>query len=180
MRILLALILTMVPVLAQQADAPPKAGDQTAQTPAKDATTKPADQTRGARGGAAAANPAPGGRATGFPAASTWDTDSSPDPAGNDPEYRSVVNLGQGLVLDGVDFTIRDPRKRLFDRLDANAFGWGGEPYELAHLNAQKQNIYNLTFDYRNIAFFDAVPSYANPPAPAGFNEQSFDTRRTA
>src|SRR5208283_1012374 len=99
-------------------------------------------------------------------------------PAGNYPEYRSVVNLGQGLVLEGLDFTIIDPKKRLFDRLDANAFGWGGEPYELAHVNARKQNIYDLVFDYRDIAFFDAVPSYANPFAPSGFNEQSFDTRR--
>jgi len=182
MRILLALILTMVPALAQQADPPSKADDQSAQTPAKtegqaaQAPAKAADQTTAPA--ASPSNPTPAG--------AEWFTGSLDlgyrfvtGPAGNFPEYRSVVNLGQGLVLNGVDFTIIDPNKRLFDRLDANAFGWGGEPYELAHLNAQKQNVYNLTFDYRDIAFFDAVPSYANPFAPGGFNEQSFDTRRT-
>ncbi len=98
--------------------------------------------------------------------------------SGNFPEYRSVVNLGQGLVLNGVDFTIVDPKKRLFDKLDASADGWGGEPYEAAHLNARKQGVYDFLFDLRDIALFDAVPSYANPIAPGGFNEQSFDTRR--
>jgi hypothetical protein len=189
MRFLLTLILTMVPALAQQADAPSKPADQTVQTPAKpaDQTTapatspapaKPADQTTTAATSPAPSNPAPTGE--------QWFTGSLDlgyrfvtGPAGNYPEYRSVVNLGQGLVLEGLDFTIIDPKKRLFDRLDANAFGWGGEPYELAHLNARKQRVYDLVFDYRNIAFFDAVPSYANPAAPGGFNEQSFDTRRT-
>ncbi|HUB83593.1 MAG TPA: hypothetical protein VMB03_32565 [Bryobacteraceae bacterium] len=175
MRILLALILTMVPVLAQQADPPSKADDQSAQTPAK-TDTQAAPQTTAPA--TTPSNPAPAG--------GEWFTGSLDlgyrfvtGPYGNYPEYRSVVNLGQGLVLNGVDFSIIDPNKRLFDRLDANAFGWGGEPYELAHLNAQKQNVYDLTFDYRDIAFFDAVPSYANPLAPGGFNEQSFDTRRT-
>jgi hypothetical protein len=172
----------MAPALAQQADPPPKADDQAAQTPAK--TEGQAAQPAQAAGQttAPAAAPAPSNPA---PSGTEWLTGSLDlgyrfvaGPAGNYPEYRSVVNLGQGLVLNGVDLTIIDPKKRLFDRLDANAFGWGGEPYELAHVNAQKQNIYNLVFDYRDIAFFDAVPSYANPMAPAGFNEQSFDTRR--
>ena len=148
MRFLLTLILTMVPALAQQADAPSKPADQTVQTPAKpaDQTTapatspapaKPADQTTTAATSPAPSNPAPTGE--------QWFTGSLDlgyrfvtGPAGNYPEYRSVVNLGQGLVLEGLDFTIIDPKKRLFDRLDANAFGWGGEPYELAHLNARK------------------------------------------
>src|SRR5208337_607547 len=55
MRLLLALILTMVPALAQQADPPSKAADQAAQTPAQGGA-KPADQ---AAAPAAASNPAP-------------------------------------------------------------------------------------------------------------------------
>src|SRR6185437_8385347 len=38
--------------------------------------------------------------------------------------------------------------------------------------------IYDLNFDYRNIAYFNAVPSFANPSAPLGFNEQTFDLHR--
>jgi hypothetical protein len=97
---------------------------------------------------------------------------------GNFAEYRSVVNLGEGPKLTGVDFTIQDPKKRLFDRLDLRAYGFGGDPYSTAHIDARKMGIYDLTFDYRNIAYFDAVPSFANPLSPVGFNEQSFDVHR--
>jgi hypothetical protein len=193
MRFLLALILTMVPALAQQqADPPSKAADQTAQTPAKsDAQpaqdpAKTADQTAAPAVSQAAApapsNPAPSNPA---PSGEDWFTGSLDlgyrwliGSIGNYPEYRSVVNLGQGLIVNGLDFSIIDPKKRLFDRLDASAYGWGGDPYETARLNARKQGVYDFLFDYRDIALFDAVPSYANPVAPGGFNEQSFDTRR--
>jgi hypothetical protein len=100
------------------------------------------------------------------------------DIRGNFDEYRSVVDLGSGPKLFGLDFTIVDPKKRLFDRLDVRAYGWGGDPYTTAHLDVRKQGIYDLTFDYRNIAYFNAVPSYASPLAPAGIDEQSFDERR--
>jgi len=172
MRLLLALLL-IAPAFAQQADPPPKTGDQTAQAPAKtpDATsaaaTAPAD----------AQSPAPSGE--------QWFTGSVefgyrwlPGLSGNYAEYRSVLNLGTGPKLTSLDFTITDPKHRLFDRLDASAYGWGGDPYNTAHLDARKRHDYDFTFDYRNIAYFDAEPSYANPIAPLGFNEQSFDTHR--
>jgi hypothetical protein len=158
---------------ADQTAAPAKSDAQPAQEPAK-----PADQTAAAPAAATApSNPAPSGE--------EWFTGSLDlgyrwliGNAGNFPEYRSVVNLGQGLILNALDFSIVDPKKRLFDKLDGSAFGWGGDPYETARLDARKQGVYDFLFDYRNIALFDAVPSYANPVAPAGFNEQSFDTHR--
>ena len=170
MRLLLALLL-MVPAFAQQPDPPTKTGDQTAQAPAAPTdkpADKPADTTQ---------SPAP--------SAEQWFTGSVDfgyrwlsDIRGNDSEYRSVLNLGAGPKLTALDFTITDPKHRLFDRLDASAFGWGGDPYNTAHLDARKKGAYDFTFDYRNIAYFDAAPSYANPMAPGGFNEQSFDTHR--
>jgi hypothetical protein len=162
MRYLLALIL-IVPAWAQQPDQPAKPDGQAAAAPAstEQKTESPA--------------PAPtedwltGSVDFGY----RWVTD-----AGNFQSYRSVVNLGQGPKLTGLDFTIVDPRKRLFDRLDARAYGWGGDPYSTAHVDARKLGIYDFSFDYRNIAYFDAVPSYSNPLAPAGFDEQAFDTHR--
>jgi len=170
MRLLLAL-LVMVPAFAQQPDPQTKTGDQTAQTPAP-----PADQ-QAAKPADTAQSPAP--------TAEQWFTGSVEfgyrwlsDIRGNDSEYRSVLDLGAGPKLTALDFTITDPNHRLFDRLDASAYGWGGDPYNTAHLDARKQGDYDFVFDYRNIAYFDAVPSYANPSAPSGFNEQSFDTHR--
>jgi len=151
---------------AQAAPAPATTGEQAAPAPAKTEPTA-----------APAPSPAPSGEEwlTGsIDLGYRWMTGVS----GSFPEYRSVVNLGEGLILNGLDFTITDPKKRLFDRVDANASGWGGDPYNTARLNARKQGVYQFNFDYRNIAFFDAVPAYANPLSPGGFNEQSFDTHR--
>jgi hypothetical protein len=174
MRFLLALLL-MAPAFAQQPDLQAKTGDQAAQAPATPAD-KPADQPA-AKPADTTQSPAPSGE--------QWFTGSVDfgyrwlsDIRGNDSEYRSVLNLGAGPKLTALDFTITDPKHRLFDRLDASAFGWGGDPYNTAHLDARKQGDYDFTFDYRNMAYFDAVPSYANPAAPGGFNEQSFDTHR--
>jgi hypothetical protein len=100
------------------------------------------------------------------------------DVAGSFPTYRSVVNLGEGPKLFGLDFTVLDPKRRLFDRLDVRGYGWGGDPYNTAHADARKGNLYSLTFDYRNISYFNALPSFANPLAPGGFDEQSFDIQR--
>jgi len=97
---------------------------------------------------------------------------------GNFQQYRSVINLGEGPKLFGLDLTFQDPKKRLFDRLDLRAYGWGGDPYSTAYLGARKQGVYDFTVDYRNIAYFNAVPSFANPNLPGGFNEQSFDIHR--
>ena len=100
------------------------------------------------------------------------------DVGGSFPTYRSVVNLGSGPKLTGLDFTITDPKHRLFDRIDARANSWGGDPYNTAHMEVRKKNLYELNADYRNIAYFNALPSFANPFAPLGFDEQSFDTRK--
>ena len=83
----------------------------------------------------------------------------------------------RGPRVFGVSFTIQDPKKRLFDRLDARSYNWG-DPNNTAHVDAVKRGIYDFRFDYRNIAYFNALPSFANPFAPAGFNEQSLDVRR--
>ena len=143
------------------AEAPAKAGE-TAETPAR------ADET--------AASPAP--------AAEPWlsgDIDFGyrfrTGVLGSLDTYRSVVNLPAGPRVFGFSFTIEDPKKRLFDRLDARSYNWG-DPNNTAHVDAVKRGIYEFRFDYRNIAYFNALPSFANPLAPAGFNEQSLDVRR--
>ena len=60
------------------------------------------------------------------------------------------------------------------------ATGWGDDPYQSAHLDASKAKVYNFSADYRDIAYFDLLPSYADPQLARGIalDEQSFDTRR--
>jgi hypothetical protein len=166
MRYLLALIL-IVPALAQQPAQPAKPDDQANAAPA--APPAAADQKTESPVPTPAEDWLTGSVDFGY----RWVGDG-----GNFQSYRSVVNLGQGPKLTGLEFTILDPKKRLFDRLDARAYGWGGDPYSMAHVDARKQGIYDFSFDYRNIAYFNNLPSYSNPLAPAGFDEQAFDTHR--
>jgi hypothetical protein len=106
----------------------------------------------------------------------TWRSDVG----GSFDAYRSIVNLGSGPKLIGAEFTILDPKHRLFDEIRVRASGWGDDPYELFHLDAKKSKWYEFSADYRDIAYFDFLPSYADPLLARGvtLNEQSFDTRR--
>ncbi len=157
MRYLLALLLA-APGFAQEPAAPPAAAGEKTEA-------------------AAAESPAP--------STEQWLTGSIDfgyrwltDIRGSLPSYRSIINLGEGPKLFGLDFTVQDPKKRLFDRMDVRASGWGGDPYNTAHLDAVKTGVYDFRADYRNIAYFNGLPSFANPFAPGGFNEQAFDIHR--
>jgi hypothetical protein len=175
---LLCIVATLLP-LAAQTPAPP-----VAQTPAPPAAQTPASP--------AAKTPAP-------PAATTK-SDASPVPAeeswltgsidlgyrwrtgvvGSFDTYRSIVNLGSGPKLLGVDLTIVDPKRRAFDQVHVRAYSWGDDPYSTLHLDAKKAKLYEFNADYRNIAYFNFLPSYADPLLSRGIvlNEQSFDTHR--
>lgn len=94
--------------------------------------------------------------------------------------YRSVVDLGSGPKLLRTEFTILDPKSRLFDRIDVRASNWGDDPYSTLHASVRKQHLYDFTADYRNIAYFNYLPSYADPLLSRGvmLDERSFDIRR--
>lgn len=94
--------------------------------------------------------------------------------------YRSIVNLGSGPKLLGADFTLTGPRHRAFEQIHVRAYSWGDEPYQTLHLDAKKSKLYDFSADYRDIAYFNFLPSYADPLLARGIvlSEQSFDTRR--
>lgn len=102
------------------------------------------------------------------------------DVGGSLDTYRSIVNLGSGPKMLGADFTLTDPRHRAFDQIRVRASNWGDDPYQTVHLDAKKSKLYDFSADYRDIAYFNFLPSYADPLMGRGIvlNEQSFDTRR--
>ena len=102
------------------------------------------------------------------------------DVGGSLDAYRSVVDLGSGPKLFGTDFSVTDPGIRWFDRVDIRAHNWGDDPYSTAHISARKSRAYEFVADYRNMAYFNALPSFANPLLNRGvlFNERLFDSRR--
>lgn len=98
---------------------------------------------------------------------------------GNFNVYRSVVDLGDGPKLFQADFAFTESN-RLFDRLDVHANNWGGDPYSTIFANARKRGAYDFRASYRNFAYFNFLPSFANPLLEQGvpFTERAFDVHR--
>jgi hypothetical protein len=105
-----------------------------------------------------------------------WDTGV----AGSADTYRSFVNLGSGPKLLGTEFTLTDPKHRLFDQIRVRAYNWGDEPSETLHVGVSKKKLYEFNADYRDFAYFNDLPSFADPLASRGImlDEQSLDTHR--
>src|ERR1700686_4641320 len=119
----LCVVAMVVPLLAQQ---PPPA-QQPTMTQQPPTSPQPAAATAPATH-AAAANEA----ASPVPSNENWLTGSidlgyrwQTGVGGSLDTYRSIVNLGSGPKLLGADFTITDPKSRLFDQIQVRAYGWG-------------------------------------------------------
>jgi hypothetical protein len=102
------------------------------------------------------------------------------DTGGSYDTYRSFINFGSGPKLLGTEFSLADPGHGLFDRLRVRANNLGGDPSQTIHVDANKSKRYDLSADYRDIAYFDILPSWADPLLSRGvaLNERAYDTRR--
>ncbi len=101
------------------------------------------------------------------------------DLSGDRNTYRSVVNLNEGFRVRGLDFRVEDPSGLLFDNLTLFADNWG-DPYNVGRLDAEREGIYRLTFNYRNIAYYNFLPTFGNTGLATGslLNQRAFDIRR--
>jgi len=143
---------------------------------------KPADQSASSSQAAPAAAAAPAAEAQ--PSGDNWFTGSIeigyrwvPTPGGNSDAYRSVVDLTSGFRIFNADFTVLDPHHRLFDRVDVHSSSWG-DPYTTLRVDMEKHDWYKLDAQYRNIAYFNFLPSFANPQFAQGslLDQNSFNT----
>lgn len=100
-------------------------------------------------------------------------------PNGSLSTYRSVVNLGSGPKLTGFDFSFTNLKKRFIDSARVRGSDWT-DPYSTLNMYAEKRGVYHLTASYRSLAYFNNLPSYADPLLGRGLqlDEQSFDSRR--
>ncbi|HUA22071.1 MAG TPA: hypothetical protein VMB25_25180 [Bryobacteraceae bacterium] len=180
---LLACFLLVVSLAAQAPDAP-KPADQSASSAQAAPAAQSSQAAPAAQSAASAPAAAPAPAAENQPSGDNWLTGSIelgyrwvPTPGGTDNAYRSVVNLTDGFRILNSDFTILDPHHWLFDRADVHTSNWG-DPYTTLRVNIEKHDWYNLTANYRNIAYFDFLPSFANPEFNQGalLDQNSFDT----
>ena len=82
--------------------------------------------------------------------------------------WRSVVDLGSGLKLNDTDFTILDPKHRLFDRIRVRADHWGDDPWSSLHIFIEKRELYKFLVDVRRLSYFNDLTSYADPNLTRG------------
>lgn len=88
------------------------------------------------------------------------------DVRGDMNTYRTVVNQGEGPTLIGADLTIHPDMLADSIRIILNT--WGPDPYRTARFEMEHHKWYRLTADYRDLAYFDFLPSFANPFRDAG------------
>ena len=169
------LVILMVPVLAQPPAPATTSAPAQATTPAPTTAPAPAASTNSS----AAPSPVPSTEPvlTGWiDLGYRWSTG-----VGGSPDtYRSIINLGSGPKFLGTDFTLTDPTHKWFDTIQVRADSWGDEPSSTVHVDAKKSGVYDFNADYRDFAYFNFLPSYADPLLSQGIvlDEQSFDTRR--
>lgn len=181
-RIEFALVITLLGL-------PAGAGAQAAQqeqkpaAEAKAADAKPAE----AKAEEAKKEEAKPAEASPSPAAEQWITGNvefgyrwRSDVGGDIRTYRSVANLGSGPKLFGADLLLTDPKGRLFDTLSLFATTWGGDPNQTLRVDVNKRGVYRFQTDYRDIAYFNYLSSFANPNIAAGsmMSERTYDIRR--
>lgn len=111
-----------------------------------------------------------------FDVRNRWVTDIG----GSSQTYRSVVNLGEGPRLFDGDLHFSRPGARWADDAYLTLNSWGGDPYNTARFGAVKKGVYDLRIDYRNIAYFNNLPSFANPLLDSGLtlSQRAFDINR--
>ena len=99
---------------------------------------------------------------------------------GSQDYYRSVVNLGNGprLLFANLDFQSPLGTKKYFDKLHFDASAWGGDPYNTMRVYAQKAGVYEFNFNYRNVDYYNYIPTFANPLLLEGVlvGQHSYDT----
>ena len=172
------LILLFLPGLTGAAETPAAQQEtKPAATEAKPATDAKAEEQKPAE--APAESPSP--------AAEKWITGNiefgyrwRSDVGGNLLTYRSVANYGSGPKLFGADLLLTDPKGRIFDTLSLFATTWGGDPNQTLRVDASKRGVYRFQTDYRDIAYYNYLSSYANPNLSLGsmLSERTYDIRR--
>ena len=71
-------------------------------------------------------------------------------------KYREHINLDNGVRLFNfnLSYLASGDLKKLFDRIDLNAYNLGGDPYESFGLSIQKFGTYKFQYDHRKSTYF--------------------------
>jgi hypothetical protein len=101
------------------------------------------------------------------------------DVSGNQDMYRTQVNQDDGFVLRDLSLTTLST-EGLFDRLQIDAAGFGGNPNGGFRIAVGRARGYHLGLSYRRMDAFSALPELANPMLGEGTlpGQHTFDRTR--
>jgi hypothetical protein len=101
------------------------------------------------------------------------------DISGNQDMYRTLVNQDDGFVLRDLSLTSL-ATEGLFDRLQVDASGFGGNPNGSFRLQIGRARDYRLGLSYRRMDAYSALPELANPLLGEGVlpGQHTFDRTR--
>ncbi len=94
--------------------------------------------------------------------------------SGDQDQYRSVVNYGNGIRLLGSSLSInsKDGHGKWFDEIVLNTLGLGNDPYQSAILRVQKNGLYQYNLTWR-------LDDYFNPGLTVAGGQHLMNTTRT-
>lgn len=99
---------------------------------------------------------------------------------GSQDAYRSIVNMGEGARLLNWDTSLENSPWKLVRKAQFRGAGWGGDPSAWLQGSVESRRYYRLSVDHRDTAYFNALPSFANPVIERGLwmSQRAFDTHR--
>ncbi len=94
--------------------------------------------------------------------------------------YRSIVNLGEGPRLYEGELHFEDPGGRWADEMTLTGDALGGDPSNSIFFGLGAAEKYDLRLHYRNFAYFNNLPSFANPLLEEGLllSQRALDLTR--
>jgi hypothetical protein len=96
------------------------------------------------------------------------------DVSGDMNTYRSIVNLTEGFRMPSMDVSYQGASK-MMRTMRLSAGNWG-DPFNTSRLELSDEKYYRYVSKYSNLLYYNFLPSYANPTAPGGFSQRTFDT----
>ena len=102
------------------------------------------------------------------------------DIGGDQQVYRSIINLGEGPRLYEGELHYERPGGRWADEFTLTGDALGGDPSNSVFLGMSLDEAYDLRLHYRNFAYFNNLPSFANPLLEEGLllSQRALDLTR--
>jgi len=106
------------------------------------------------------------------------------DVAGDEPKYQQQINLDDGARLIDLGVVVRPDSQQagVPDRIEVNAYGLGGDPYESLQVRIGKHRAYDFRYDrHRTEYFYEdllVAPEDASISGSTGGDFHHFDTER--